>query len=102
MAAVARARWPSRHWNGSAQEAAQAGANDRRSKAMDFKEVSHCEATFGYALNEDAMAAEKLAEGIRGFGIDAVKLTNFCVRPGRDKSIGAQTPFSKFPESPSE
>mgnify|MGYP003333396797 CR=1 FL=1 len=32
------------------------------------------EAAFRYALNEDAMATEKLAEGIRAFAADAVKL----------------------------
>jgi len=32
------------------------------------------EAGFRHALNEDAMATEKLAEGIRGFAVDAVKL----------------------------
>ena len=32
------------------------------------------EAGFRYALNEDAMATEKLAEGIRAFAADAVKL----------------------------
>ncbi len=32
------------------------------------------EAEFRYALNEDAMATEKLAEGIRQFAADAVKL----------------------------
>ena len=32
------------------------------------------EAQFRYALNEDAMATEKLAEGIRAFAADAVKL----------------------------
>ena len=31
-------------------------------------------AAFRFALNEDAMATEKLAEGIRGFAVDAVKL----------------------------
>jgi transaldolase len=36
--------------------------------------VSHTEASFRYALNEDAMATEKLAEGIRAFCADAVKL----------------------------
>lgn len=34
------------------------------------------EAAFRYALNEDAMATEKLAEGIRGFAADIVKLEN--------------------------
>ncbi len=32
------------------------------------------EASFRYALNEDAMATEKLAEGIRGFAADAGRL----------------------------
>lgn len=32
------------------------------------------EAAFRYALNEDAMATEKLAEGIRAFAADAIKL----------------------------
>lgn len=32
------------------------------------------EASFRYALNEDAMATEKLAEGIRAFAADAAKL----------------------------
>lgn len=32
------------------------------------------ESTFRFALNDDAMATEKLAEGIRQFAVDAVKL----------------------------
>jgi transaldolase len=36
--------------------------------------VSYDEAGFRYALNEDAMATEKLAEGIRAFAADAAKL----------------------------
>lgn len=32
------------------------------------------EASFRYALNDNAMATEKLAEGIRGFAADIVKL----------------------------
>ena len=32
------------------------------------------EAAFRCALNDDAMATEKLAEGIRAFAADAVKL----------------------------
>jgi transaldolase len=41
--------------------------------------LSYNEASFRWALNEDAMATEKLAEGIRAFAADAVKL---------DKMIG--------------
>jgi transaldolase len=32
------------------------------------------EEEFRFALNEDAMATEKLAEGIRGFVVDQIKL----------------------------
>ncbi|MBL0090107.1 MAG: transaldolase [Ideonella sp.] len=43
-------------------------------KAMDLPAVSHDEPGFRYALNEDAMATEKLAEGIRAFAADVGKL----------------------------
>mgnify|MGYP006279215687 CR=1 FL=1 len=41
---------------------------------MSLPEVHHNEAAFRYALNDDAMATEKLAEGIRAFAVDTVKL----------------------------
>jgi transaldolase len=43
-------------------------------REMDLPAVSLDEPGFRYALNEDAMATEKLAEGIRSFAADAVKL----------------------------
>ena len=43
-------------------------------RALDLPALNHDEASFRYALNEDAMATEKLAEGIRAFVADAVKL----------------------------
>ncbi len=43
-------------------------------QAMDLPAVAYNEAAFRLALNEDAMATEKLAEGIRAFCADAVKL----------------------------
>ena len=43
-------------------------------KALDLPAVNFDEAGFRYALNQDAMATEKLAEGIRAFAADAVKL----------------------------
>ena len=43
-------------------------------RSLDLAAVSYDEAGFRYALNEDAMASEKLAEGIRAFCVDAVKL----------------------------
>jgi transaldolase len=42
----------------------------------DIKRQSFDEKTFRFALNEDAMATEKLAEGIRLFCADANKLEN--------------------------
>ncbi len=44
------------------------------SKNLPLEPVNYDEASFRYALNEDAMATEKLAEGIRAFAADAVKL----------------------------
>ena len=43
-------------------------------QGMDLPAVNYDEASFRLALNEDAMATEKLAEGIRAFCADAVKL----------------------------
>jgi transaldolase len=43
-------------------------------RAADIAAVSYGEQGFRYALNEDAMATEKLAEGIRLFAADAGKL----------------------------
>jgi transaldolase len=42
--------------------------------SMNLAEVRYDEAGFRFALNEDAMATEKLAEGIRAFVADALKL----------------------------
>ena len=39
--------------------------------------ITYNEATFRWALNEDAMATEKLAEGIRSFSADLAKLEDF-------------------------
>lgn len=41
---------------------------------LDIEKVSLDEKKFRWLLNEDAMATEKLAEGIRKFAVDAVKL----------------------------
>lgn len=43
-------------------------------QACDMKKVSLDEHQFRWELNEDAMATEKLSEGIRKFAVDAVKL----------------------------
>lgn len=43
-------------------------------KTLDIPAISYDEASFRLALNADAMATEKLAEGIRAFCADTVKL----------------------------
>ena len=43
-------------------------------QALDLASVRYDEAGFRLALNEDAMATEKLAEGIRAFCADAARL----------------------------
>jgi transaldolase len=59
-----------------------AATNEPLTKALDadkarmlvMEQVSYDEAGFRFAMNEDAMATEKLAEGIRAFCVDAIKL----------------------------
>ena len=41
---------------------------------MDIAKIDCDEKTFRWMMNEDAMATEKTAEGIRKFSIDIVKL----------------------------
>ena len=48
--------------------------DEQACKNCDAKAITYNEASFRYALNEDAMATEKLAEGIRAFAADAAKL----------------------------
>jgi transaldolase len=42
--------------------------------ASDVARVDMNESVFRWMMNEDAMATEKLSEGIRNFAIDTVKL----------------------------
>ncbi len=48
--------------------------NEADAKASDLEAVQLDEKTFRYLLNEDAMATEKTAQGIRAFSADIVKL----------------------------
>ena len=48
-------------------------------QALDIAPVNYDEAGFRFALNEDAMATEKLSEGIRAFCVDAVKLEHLLL-----------------------
>jgi transaldolase len=43
-------------------------------QAANIHAITYNEASFRFALNEDAMASDKLSEGIRGFTVDSVKL----------------------------
>lgn len=52
----------------------QRALDPAQAKAADIAPVQYEEASFRWALNEDAMATEKLAEGIRAFAVDAVRL----------------------------
>ena len=49
-------------------------------QTLDLSAVNYDEASFRFALNEDAMATEKLAEGIRAFCADAAKLDQLLLR----------------------
>ncbi|OUM03190.1 transaldolase [Variovorax sp. JS1663] len=59
----------------AASEAPLAHALDAdAAQSLDIPQLVLDESAFRFALNEDAMATEKLAEGIRAFAADAVKL----------------------------
>lgn len=49
----------------------------KESKNKDFDKISLDEKSFRLGLNENAMATEKLSEGIRKFAADSVKLEKF-------------------------
>ncbi len=55
----------------------------QQAQGLALEPVRYDEAAFRYALNEDAMATEKLAEGIRSFAADAIKLEQLMKREGR-------------------
>jgi len=48
--------------------------DEAKSKLLDIKQVDIDEKSFRWMMNEDAMATEKLAEGIRKFTEDLIKL----------------------------
>jgi transaldolase len=57
-----------------ADEPVQRALDPAQAKAAGIERVQYDEKSFRWALNEDAMGTEKLAEGIRTFAVDAVKL----------------------------
>ncbi len=58
----------------ASQAPLSAALNAEAARAADIPRVSFDEAGFRFALNQDAMATEKLAEGIRAFAVDSGKL----------------------------
>jgi len=48
--------------------------NAENAAKQEFEKISLDEKKFRYMMNEDAMATEKLAEGIRKFGVAAATL----------------------------
>lgn len=51
-----------------------------RAQQLDIPQMELSEASFRWHMNEDAMATEKLAEGIRNFTKDTLKLEEFACR----------------------
>jgi transaldolase len=49
-----------------------------KAKAMTIETIPMHESAFRWMMNEDAMATEKLSEGIRNFAMDAAKLEAFA------------------------
>ena len=58
----------------SAQAPVARALDAQAARALDLPAVQYDEAAFRYALNDDAMATEKLAEGIRAFAADTGRL----------------------------
>ena len=52
------------------------GLNVKNAKNLTLEQVHFDEKAFRWAMNEDEMANDKLAEGIRKFAVDAVLLEN--------------------------
>lgn len=54
--------------------------NAEEAKNMDIDKIAMNENVFRWMLNEDAMATEKLAQGIRGFAADLDKLRSYLAQ----------------------
>ena len=73
LAELAASNEPLQHALDAGKAAAQAKVQKR----------GYDEPAFRFALNEDAMATEKLAEGIRAFAADAIKLEKLMQESGK-------------------
>ena len=63
----------------ASQAPLERGLSPQAAQASDIAPVNYDEAGFRFALNEDAMATEKLSEGIRAFCVDAIKLEHLLL-----------------------
>ncbi|MBT8133682.1 MAG: transaldolase, partial [Gammaproteobacteria bacterium] len=59
-----------------------------KARAMGIKTIVMNESVFRWMMNEDAMATEKLSEGIRNFAKDAAKLEDFACQKCDDSHAG--------------
>jgi len=66
-------------------------------QTADIEQIDASEASFRWLLNEDAMATEKLAQGIRVFGQEHAQGTRHCCREARIGVAGA--PHKRSPIS---
>ncbi|MEO5732469.1 MAG: transaldolase [Rubrivivax sp.] len=67
----------------------------KAARKLDLPEVHHDEAGFRWALNEDAMATDKLAEGIRSFAAAAVKLDGLIQKSAKGVGKAENKPATK-------
>lgn len=58
----------------SSTDAVEQKLDASKSSALEIEKIDVSEKNFRWMMNEDAMATEKLAQGIRNFAIDIVKL----------------------------
>ena len=63
----------------ASQAPLERGLSPQAAQALDIAPVNYDEAGFRFVLNEDAMATEKLSEGIRAFCVDAIKLEHLLL-----------------------
>jgi len=59
-----------------------------KARAMAIESIQMNESAFRWMMNQDAMATEKLAEGIRNFAKDAAKLEDFACQKCDDSHAG--------------
>jgi transaldolase len=65
---------------GGKQDIIELRLDAEKASAMDIERIHADEKTFRWLMNEDAMATEKLAEGIRKFAADLVKLEQMIAK----------------------